>query len=423
MPRLVHSYPKYQKHRHSGQAVVTLNGKDHYLGPYGTKTSRDEYDRLIGEWLAGGRSLLTAAAPELTVVELCLRYWKHANVYHRANPKVMPGIKRTIDYLRTYYGRTSAKDFGPLALKAIRDRMIEDDLSRKYINDHAARIKRIFKWAVGEQLLPIETYQTLAVVGGLQKGRTTARECDPVLPVSEEDVQATLPHLPQVVADMVHLQRLTGCRPEEVCLMRPCDIDRSGDVWSYRPAAHKTDYRGRERLIFIGPKGQSILLKYLARDPEAYCFRPCDSEAKRRAECHANRKTPLSCGNRPGTNRRQKPLRQPGKKYTVDAYRRAIHRACDVAFPPSGELARCPGESVKSWRTRLTEDQATALDKWQSDHRWSPNQLRHSAATEIRRKFGLEAASTVLGHAKADVTQIYAERDYALAADVVRQIG
>ena len=63
------------------------------------------------------------------------------------------------------------------------------------------------------------------------------------------------------------------------------------------------------------------------------------------------------------------------------------------------------------------------LRKWQSDNRWSPNQLRHSAATEIRRRYGLEAAATVLGHAKADVTQIYAERDYALAANVARQIG
>ena len=54
---------------------------------------------------------------------------------------------------------------------------------------------------------------------------------------------------------------------------------------------------------------------------------------------------------------------------------------------------------------------------------WSPNQLRHSAATEIRRKFGLEAAQTVLGHATADVTQIYAERDYALAASIMEKIG
>jgi integrase len=72
---------------------------------------------------------------------------------------------------------------------------------------------------------------------------------------------------------------------------------------------------------------------------------------------------------------------------------------------------------------RLTDEQRVELKKWQSDHRWSPNQLRHTAATEIRRNFGVEATATVLGHAKADVTQIHAERDLALAAEVARQIG
>jgi hypothetical protein len=44
--------PTYRKHKGSGQAVVTLNGRDIYLGKYGTKASRDEYNRSIGEWLA-----------------------------------------------------------------------------------------------------------------------------------------------------------------------------------------------------------------------------------------------------------------------------------------------------------------------------------------------------------------------------------
>jgi len=61
--------------------------------------------------------------------------------------------------------------------------------------------------------------------------------------------------------------------------------------------------------------------------------------------------------------------------------------------------------------------------KWRSAHRWSPNQLRHAAATEINSKFGLEAAQVTLGHAKADVTQIYAERDLNKAASVMREIG
>ena len=410
MPRLINSVPKYRRHRGSNQAIVTLNGRDYYLGPYGTKASRIEYDRLIGEWLAAGRNSLHVTGNELTVVELCLSYWKFAKGYYRRDgrdTRVTPGIKCAIKYLKTHYGRTLAAEFGPLALKAVRQRMIEDGLSRRYINDHVDRIRRMFKWAVGEQLLSVEVYQALAVVPGLHKGRTAARETDPILPVEDLTVDATLAHLPQVVADMVRLQRLTGMRPAELCLLRPCDIDQSEDVWQYRPNHHKTEHRGRERVIFVGPQAQAILLRYLARDAESYCFRPCDSEAKRRAALHAARKTPLSCGNKPGSNRRRKPQRAPGLRYDVAAYRRAIHRACDKAFPIPEEIAA----------------DAKAAAKWQSEHRWSPNQLRHSAATAIRRKFGLEAAQTVLGHSQANVTQIYAQRDYALAARVAKEVG
>jgi site-specific recombinase XerC len=57
-------------------------------------------------------------------------------------------------------------------------------------------------------------------------------------------------------------------------------------------------------------------------------------------------------------------------------------------------------------------------------NQWSPNQIRHAVATSIRAKFGLEAAQkTILGHAKADVTQVYAERDSQKAHDVMREIG
>jgi site-specific recombinase XerC len=62
-------------------------------------------------------------------------------------------------------------------------------------------------------------------------------------------------------------------------------------------------------------------------------------------------------------------------------------------------------------KSELSEQQRDELRKWQSSHRWAPNRLRHSAATEIRKNFGLEAAQVILGHSAADVTQIYAERD------------
>lgn len=83
MPRLVQAVPKYRKHRVSGQAVVTINGRDHYLGPFNTKASKVEYDRLVTEWLSSGRSLsFGVAQPELTIVELVADYLQFARGYY-----------------------------------------------------------------------------------------------------------------------------------------------------------------------------------------------------------------------------------------------------------------------------------------------------------------------------------------------------
>jgi integrase len=112
---------------------------------------------------------------------------------------------------------------------------------------------------------------------------------------------------------------------------------------------------------------------------------------------------------------KKKPKRTAGKHYTTASYRRAIHRACDLAFPHL-DL----GETKAS---ELPPAQLAELRAWQSSHRWSPNRLRHSAATEIRRQFGLEAAQVILGHAAADVTQVYAERDMLKGIEVARKIG
>ncbi len=393
MPKLTKSTPKYRKHRASGQAVVSIEGHDFYLGPHGTKASHTEYDRIICEWLANGRRLPAEEQGDcLTVTEVLNAYRKHANVYYRdtgTKRGTFNNQKPVLRAIRVLYGNKPSADFGPMALKAIMHKFASEGLSRGTINERAQLIKRIFRWAASEELIPASVPQALQTVEGLRKGRTKARESKPVLPVPEADVQATLPHLPEVVCDMVRLQRLTGCRPGEVCLIRPADVDSTEDIWTYQPEHHKMEHHGRERVIFIGPKGQDILRKYLLRPEWDYCFSPKDSEARRRFLANQARKTPLSCGNRPGTNRKAKPQRSAGKRYTNDSYRRAIHRACEKAGIP----------------------------------KWSPNRLRHSAATEIRRKFGLEGGQVVLGHAKADTTQIYAERDMQKAAEIMREIG
>ncbi len=406
MPKLLHTSPAYRHHKPSGQAVVTLNGLDHYLGPWRSRASKAEYDRLIGEWLANGRRPLSAA-DDLTVAELANRYRKFAESYYVKNGQqtgTMHGVRVAIRFLRESYGPTRAADFGPLALKALQMRMIEAGHCRRYANGNVDRIRRLFKWAVAEELVSPLVYQALAAVPGLRKGRTAAREMPPVRPVDDATVDATLAHLPATVAAMVRFQRLTGCRPAEVCMIRPCDVDTTGDVWRYQPASHKTEHYGRERVICIGPLGQDVLRPYLLRDKAACCFVPGESEHKRNAEKRANRQSPMTPSQ---ASRRPKRVRRrpPGDCYTANSYRRAIHRACALAFPVAEGLS--PEE----------------LRAWHEAHQWSPNRLRHAAATAIRRKFGLEEVQVTLGHASADTSQIYAERDYSLAAHVMREIG
>ncbi len=107
MPRLSNSVPKYRKHRGSGQAVVTLNGRDFYLGPHNTRVSKREYDRLTGEWLANSRNLPSGFANDLMVAELLLRYWQHAQDYYRKNgepTREISALKSALRPVRELYG-------------------------------------------------------------------------------------------------------------------------------------------------------------------------------------------------------------------------------------------------------------------------------------------------------------------------------
>lgn len=425
MPRLTNAVPKYRKHKKSGQAVVTIAGADHYLGPYGTKASKLEYDRLITEWLAAGRPSSSApAVHELTVTELCAQYWRFAKNHYRKDGKgtsELDNIRYALRPLKELYGRTPVSEFGPLALKALQRRMIVDDLSRGVINSRIAKIKRVFRWGVSEQLAPPSLMQALASVMGLLKGRTEAREAESVQPVNDGTVAQTLPYLPDTVADMVRLQRLTGMRPQDICTLRPCDIDRTDEVWLYCPVSHKTEHYGKSRVVCIGPQAQQVLLPYLLRDAGAFCFSPVESELKRKAELRAKRKTRVQPSQESRSKRSKR--RRLGDRYTTQSYLYAVTRACNRAFPPPEPLAQREDETKTQWQDRLSEKQREEVKAWQKEHRWSPNQLRHAAGSEIRRRFGLEAAQVVLGHAKADVTQVYAERDLKLAAAVAREVG
>ncbi len=208
-----------------------------------------------------------------------------------------------------------------------------------------------------------------------------------------------------VLADMVSLQLISGARTGEICSLTPAQIDRSGDVWLYRPAKHKGALRGKPRVIAFGPRAQDVLRKYLLRPDDKPCFSPREALRQYLERREHERKTPLSCGNTPQPARRQRRLEEVGEGYDVMSYRRAIHRACDWAFPAPEGL---DGEQLRKWR---------------STHRWSPHRLRHTKATQIREQYGLDGAQVVLGHAHARVTEIYRELNVAKAVQIAREVG
>jgi integrase len=276
-------------------------------------------------------------------------------------------------------------------------RTLRNGLTRRLINKQIGRIRRMFAWAVEEELLSVTVHQALLRVKGLRKGKSGAREKPSIKPVPEESVEAVLPRLPAMVRAMVQVQRLCGGRPQDIVEMRAIDIDTTGLVWEYHPGRYKTEHHNdnddsaKARTVFLGPKAQAVLKPYLDVAPTEYLFSPRRSEELRKAERRRSRKTPLW----PSHLRHHACRRQARgnvvlrKRYDANSYRKAVRRACQKAGVPV----------------------------------WHPNQLRHSRLTEIRKHFGLEASKACAGHREIATTQHYAEQDRTLASSVMAEIG
>ncbi len=270
------------------------------------------------------------------MVEVLAAHLKHAEQHYRRadGSQTHEVVEYKIAYrvIRVLYGRIPAVEFGPLALKAVRAAMLAKGWCRSLINQRIGRVRRIFKWAAGEELVPFAVYHALTAVTGLQAGRTSARESEPIGPVDDATTEATLPFLSRHVRGLVEFQRLTGCRPGEACLLRRCDIDTGGAVWLYKPAHHKLAYKNKSRVIAIGPQGQNLLREYFTPDIGDYLFSPRRSVEEIRAARAASRKTPrfTSHMERNAMKRKAKPERAPGEKYNGESYGRAIAKAVEA---------------------------------------------------------------------------------------------
>lgn len=406
--------PKYRRQRCKGRAdraFVELNGKRTFLGSWNVPESREKYDRLVAEWLASNRMLSVndSAKSELTVAELVLRFDLYAEKEFASGE--LGNYRVAVRPLLKLYATTAASAFGPKSLKAMREWMIEQKLCRTYINRQIKRVVRVFRWGAAEELVDPTVYKRLEAVDHLRKHRTGARESEPVVPLTQEQVEAVRPHLSRQVAALMDLQLLTGARSGELLKLRPIDITMSDkDLWTHAPAHHKTAHHGHQRIIYFNWEAQPVVEPFITGRPvDAYLFSPREAEQERHAKAETHRRENQKPNHR-------KTIRQVGGYYTRAGYYRAIVRACDKAFPHP-ELSQLK---------KLTAEQRQELREWKRRHRWHPHQLRHTAATRWREIYGIDVAQTLLGHRKGSkMTEVYAKPsvDAAKAALRLKQVG
>lgn len=391
--------------------VWTRGGKaPHYFpGLYGSPESLAAYNRYCTELQQLSAFVSAPIAPsETTVAILCAEFL--ARSVGRDSYTLHSHFKQALRDLQELYAADLVNEFGPLALQAVRDAMVARGWSRRYINEQIRRVVRVFKWGVSQEFVSTATLLALESVEPLRQRETTAPASKKVQPVEWRFVKPVIAAASPVVGAMIAVQFLTGMRSDNLCCMRLCDIDRTGDVWLYVPFRHKNQWRELNLCIALGPKTQEALLPLLDRPDDAWLFSPRESVAWSNAQRRLNRKrtTPvypseLKRVQRVSEERRAKKQRDC---YTSNTYYHAVEK------------------TIRRLNTAILKGQGTDEEKQEKlIPSWHPHRLRHSAGTEVRKRFDLEHAQAFLGHTSIEAAQIYAAKDLERALEVARQIG
>lgn len=447
MPALIR-----QREKRRDRAFIKVGRKRHHIGYMDDPATHELYNRLKAVWERTGKLHLDMLTPlvntsgnEITIAGLGERFRIHAETFYIDRDgqlsKEFDNFRMAWRIVRQHFGTLPAANFGPSKLKQIRHVMVRtpkknnpnETWNRKYVNEQVNRVRRIFKWAVSEELLPVNVYEALRTARRLRPGESGVRTSRKIKPVEQERIDAIKPHVSDQVWALIQLQLLTGARSSEILKLRATDFKNNNEpVWIVEVKEHKTEHHGENhtRTLYFGPQAQGIVQPYMASRPvSAPLFSPSEAERQRRAEMHKKRKCPAHHGNSPGTNRVDDPEVSPGDHYTPCSYRRAIQRACLHVNPYPAEIRRPltkrneKGERVAALTPEQKREQRRHQKAWRSQHCWHPHQLRHNYATMIRRQFGLEDAKTMLDHSSIDVTLIYAERNREKAIEIARKVG
>lgn len=300
---------------------------------------------------------------DTTVAELCEKYRIAMKKRHVDRPGPVSSrygvVLAALKTLEEGYGNLYIDDFTVECLMKLQRKWIEDGRARATVNDYVSIVRQMFHWALAETDLPFENYVRLGLVKQLKKGQTDAKDRQRSKVVAQEHIDAIRDDVPEMAGALIELQMLTAARPGELLSLKPTDIDTRGDVWIATLREHKTAYCGEERKLRFGPKAQAILRKWMAKVA-------VDTVIFR---------------------------------YDMAGYRWAIRRA------------------IERYNKKADEE-----DRPRMPH-WSPNQLRHTAATRIRKNESLDAVQVILGHKQVDMTQHYAKADEEKANAVILAMG
>jgi hypothetical protein len=242
MPKLKHKLPKLT--RSGNYACVYYGGQRHRLGIWGSPEAKIAYTRFIAELQASPVTIGVTQQPgaDVLIAELAAGYFK--SIQDRMHPSHISHFKVTIGHLVEMYGDIPVNAFSPKKLKAVRNQMVRSgELCRKVVNDYISRIVQIFSWGVGEELVLPNTIAALREVKSLRKGELGTFDNPPRKEVPDDVVQRTLPYMSPTVRAMVMIQRMTGMRPSELCMMTVGDIDktRGAGLWHYISGSQKTE--------------------------------------------------------------------------------------------------------------------------------------------------------------------------------------
>ena len=274
--RLPNPIPRYVLHS-SGRARIYFDKEFRYLpGPYGSPESWARFHEMCDVVAATGKLPPDDAKKQqpLTVQELGYRYLTYCVDYYgcTANRNEAVNLKYAVESLTLLCGSRLADSIAPADLKAVRKALINKGHVRRSINKRAVQIVALYKWAVEEGLVPADVWHRLQSVKPITPGREGAIDNEPVEPVPESVLAATLAELPADKHAAIRVQRLTGMRSGELLRMSPDQVDMTGMHWIYTLATHKTRAHIGDTYILIPAPAAAILLERMPAKPDQAWF-------------------------------------------------------------------------------------------------------------------------------------------------------